>query len=261
MKMISTMPEVNESNDCSKHGTYDFRYMETFNNKFMVSDQCPECAKEKSIRDDELALKGKLELEKNRDDRFKINRGISKRNVDVTFDDFHQDLPNQKRAVKVMYKLGKDVFNGEQTPSIIITGGVGTGKTMLASAMLNRLGSRKSYRIVKLIDLIRSLKETWSRDAQATEREVIQFYSNLDLLVIDEIGMQFGSDTEKMFLFDIIDGRYEAMKPTVIISNLPIMGTREKPACIFDIIGERALDRLRDGGGQMLAFDWSSARR
>lgn len=248
------MPEVNETGNCSKHGEYEFRYMATFNDKFMVSDQCSECANEKTARENELALKEKARADKHRDDSFKINRGISKRNVDVTFDDFNQDLPNQKRAVKIMYELGRNVFNGEQTPSVIITGGVGTGKTMLCSATLNRLGYRKSYRIVKLIDLIRSLKETWSRDAHATEREVIQFYSNLDLLIIDEIGMQFGSDTEKMFLFDVIDGRYEAMKPTVIISNLDIKGVSE-------IIGDRAVDRLRDGGGQLLTFDWASARR
>ena len=144
MKIIKTMPEVNEAGNCSKHGEYDFRYLPMFNNKFMVSDQCPECANEKNKRDSKVGLDEELKAEKHRDHSFKINRGISRRNVDVTFDDFYQDLPNQKRAVKVMHKLGKDVFNGEQTPSVIITGGVGTGKTMLASAMLNRLGARKS---------------------------------------------------------------------------------------------------------------------
>ena len=261
MKMISKMPEVKETDNCSKHGEYEYRYLKSFANKIMVSDFCPACAKEKSIADELATKKAKAEDEKRSDAEFKIRRGISKRNVDVTFDDFNQQLPNQKRAVKVMHKLGKDVFDGVETPSVIMTGGVGTGKTMLASAMLNRLGWRRSYKIIKLIDLIRELKETWSRDAQATERGIIEFYSNLDLLVIDEIGMQFGSDTEKMFIFDVIDGRYEALKPTVIISNLQIKSTPDQPASVESIIGDRAIDRLRDGGGQLLTFDWGSARK
>ena len=41
-----------------------------------------------------------------------------------------------------------------------------------------------------------------------------------DLLILDEVGVQFGSETEKMILFEIINGRYEQLKPTIVISNL-----------------------------------------
>ena len=40
-----------------------------------------------------------------------------------------------------------------------------------------------------------------------------------DLLILDEVGVQFGSETEKMILFEIINGRYEQLKPTIVISN------------------------------------------
>ena len=78
-------------------------------------------------------------------------------------------------------------------------------------------------------------------------------FIGFDLLVIDEVGAQFGSDTEKLFIFDIIDGRYQDMKPTILISNLDIAG-------IKDVIGERCVDRLREGGGSMIAFNWESSR-
>jgi len=101
--------------------------------------------------------------------------------------------------------------------------------------------------------LVRSLKATWARDSETTEEKLINYYTKIDLLVVDEVGSQFGSDTEKLFIFDIIDGRYQNMKPTVLISNLDIDG-------IKDAIGERCVDRLREGGGMMVAFDWSSSR-
>ena len=71
--------------------------------------------------------------------------------------------------------------------------------------------------------------------------------------MLDEVGSQFGSDTEKLFIFDIIDGRYQNMKPTILISNLDIDG-------IKDAIGDRCVDRLREGGGMMVAFNWGSQR-
>ena len=63
-----------------------------------------------------------------------------------------------------------------------------------------------------------------------------------DLLILDEVGVQFGSETEKMILFEIINGRYEQLKPTIVInSNLR--------RALTDYLGERVVDRLREGGG------------
>ena len=70
---------------------------------------------------------------------------------------------------------------------------------------------------------------------------------------VDEIGVQFGSDTEKMFIFEVLDGRYNKMKPTILISNLPISGIKE-------CIGDRCIDRLREDGGKVIVFDFESQR-
>lgn len=254
MKSIKKIPDVPQIGNCEKHGQFEYRYMEMMPGKVWVSASCPECANEQTKLSAIKAVEEKEAEDKKRDDEMKLRRGISRRNLNVQFDDFTQELPNQIHAVNVMKNLGKNVFEGKETPSVIMTGKVGTGKTMLACACLSRFTWRHTCEIIKLIDLVRSLKETWSQSCQRTERDIIEYYSNLDLLVIDEVGMQFGSDTEKMFIFDVIDGRYEAMKPTVLISNLEIDG-------IVSVIGERALDRLRDGGGEILTFDWGSARR
>ena len=135
-----------------------------------------------------------------------------------------------------------------------MVGGVGTGKTLLASAGIESIVDNNRCEMIKTIDVVRELKATWAKDSNQTEEGLIKYYSNLDLLVLDEVGSQFGSDTEKLFIFDIIDGRYQNMKPTIIISNLDIDG-------ITDAIGERCVDRLREGGGMMVAFDWKSERK
>ncbi|MNL75123.1 DNA replication protein DnaC [compost metagenome] len=73
------------------------------------------------------------------------------------------------------------------------------------------------------------------------------------MLVLDEIGVQHGTDTERMLMFSILNERYNQMKPTILISNL----AREP---LEKYLGERAFDRMREGGGRMVVFDWESYR-
>lgn len=104
-----------------------------------------------------------------------------------------------------------------------------------------------------VIRAVRSVKETFGKGVERTEAQVLRDLVEPDLLILDEVGVQFGSDAEKLILFEIINGRYESRRPTIIISNLAI-GELEK------YLGARAVDRLREGGGKVVVFDWESYR-
>jgi DNA replication protein DnaC len=120
--------------------------------------------------------------------------------------------------------------------------------------MVNRLVEQRiRCRIVKLADLVREIKSTWAKTSERSESDVIAFYSALPALFLDEVGVQFGSDTEKLLISEIIDNRYQELRPTVLISNLDITGVKQ-------CIGERSYDRLREDGGKVIAFDWESYR-
>jgi DNA replication protein DnaC len=71
--------------------------------------------------------------------------------------------------------------------------------------------------------------------------------------VLDEVGVQYGTDAEKQIAFEIINTRYENLRPTIIISNL-------NAAELTTFIGERVMDRLKENGGRLLVFDWPSHR-
>lgn len=66
--------------------------------------------------------------------------------------------------------------------------------------------------------------------------------------------MQQASDNEQHILFNVIDGRYQNALPTIIISNLTVEG-------VTSYLGERSMDRLREGGGRVLQFLWESYRK
>ena len=119
---------------------------------------------------------------------------------------------------------------------------------VLTSEALPKIKYTSAYRATA------DVKSCFNRDSQKAEWEVIKEYQNYDLLIIDEVGIQFESNTEKMIFFQIINGRYEEMKPTILISNLA------KPELI-EFIGDRCFDRLSGGGGAVIPFDWNSYRQ
>jgi DNA replication protein DnaC len=76
-----------------------------------------------------------------------------------------------------------------------------------------------------------------------------------DLLIIDEIGVQFGTDTERMIIYDILDQRYEAMLPVILTTNVMDLKSLET------YLGDKIIDRLYEGDSRIYRFDWHSYRK
>jgi DNA replication protein DnaC len=252
MRFVSSIPEVKETGECAIHGKFEFNYFE-FGEKVMVSSHCPECSKLESERKkaEEKAVNDQREAE--RIYKLKVSCGFSARNVNVTFDDFKPATPEQEKAKSTAMRYADHIADGG-SGCLIMIGSVGTGKTMLATAIAAKMiDARRKCCIARLSEMMRDFKDSWRKDSDRSESQVMDYYSNVGLLVLDEIGVQFDSDTEKMYIFEVIDGRYQNMKPTVLISNLDLAGVKAS-------IGERVYDRLREDGGKVIAFDWPSMR-
>jgi len=248
--------------ECEKHGVFKTKFSEMINGKIMANGTCNKCIEDFDIL---IAEKEKEIMSRNEEAKTKKSeearieklkrRGVGKRYLQNSFDNFNADTPSKQNALLKVRELCRCISNKEQAPNLIMVGGVGTGKTHLANAAIIELtDSGKECGRINLIDMIRRLKSTWSKDTKESEAEVLELYSECDLLIIDEVGIQFNSDTEKMFIFDVINARYEEELPTVIISNLDVAGVKE-------IIGDRCVDRLRQDGGKVIAFDWESSRK
>lgn len=137
---------------------------------------------------------------------------------------------------------------------LIFCGRPGTGKTHLAIGIMHRvLAAGYSARFAVVLDAMQAVKGTYRKDAATTEAAVIEKLTAPDLLVLDEIGNQYGTDAERIILSSVINTRYNAMKPTILLSNLA------KDALVKEL-GDRVIDRMREGGGRMVIFDWDSHR-
>jgi len=100
---------------------------------------------------------------------------------------------------------------------------------------------------------IRRVKDSWSTESGENESQAVRAFTLPDLLILDEVGIQAGTEFEKNILFDLLNARYERRKPTILISNLEIDEVRE-------FLGERVFDRLREDGGEVIPFTWESHR-
>jgi len=239
---------------CPRHGDYT-------STNFIGEHwtECPSCMakKRKEVeKQEEQKFKQQAKEREQRRWMAKINSAaIPERFKDRTLDSYIATTSGQKKALAFAKKYAKTFDQVIKTGrSAIFIGNPGTGKTHLAIGIaLYIMEQQRSALFVTVQRLIRRIKDSWSTHSE-TESEVIDAFASPDLLILDEIGVQFGSEFEKQILFDVLNQRYEQLKPTILLSNIP----KEELA---DYLGERVTDRLRENGGVVLGFDWDSYRK
>lgn len=169
---------------------------------------------------------------------------ICKRFECCTLDNYICGTDEQKRLVSAL----KDGIKNGFSKNIIIIGGVGTGKTHLAYALLNALAEKKVgvseyryysehnviYRTIK--DVIDNIHNSWN-DQSVSDMDR---FCRCPLMIIDEVGVQYGSDSERTELYTLFNNRWEDMLPIIAISN-------NKLSDLQKILGQRIYDRLTGG--------------
>ena len=243
-----------EIKNCKEHGDY------TSTNFFGEHwTACPKCMMIQRDREakEQLAADQKLKEERIASKwKAKINgAAIPERFKDRTLDSYIAETTGQKKALAFAkdYAENFDLVLREGRCAIFV-GKVGTGKTHLAVGIaLAVMQQQRSALFVTVQRLIRRVKDSW-HTKEETESQVVDAFSSPDLLILDEVGVQFGSEFEKQMLFDVLNQRYEQRKPAILLSNIP----KEQ---LGDYLGERVTDRLREDGGKVIGFDWDSYRR
>lgn len=120
------------------------------------------------------------------------------------------------------YNAAKDfVDKFPNTNGLLLSGNVGVGKTHLAAAIVNELNNKLySTYFGNIVDIISTLKSTYSRNSSLTEIEAIDLMtSKVDLLIIDDLGKENTTEHNLSLLYRIINRLYENEKPIIITTN------------------------------------------
>lgn len=216
--------------------------------------RCPHCLEEVAQRRRQQAAKlAKMDLMA----RIQLS-GIPPRFQSCSFETYRATLPGQIRALNVARAYAEHFEEAwESGRNLVFSGQPGCGKTHLATAIGLHLliDPRTKVRYCTVGDMIRRVTKTWNRDqAGESEEEVLNDLTSAHLLILDEAGVQTGSRAEMKIITEVIDGRYRQLQPTVVVTNLPM-------DLLTPYLGDRVIDRLRDSGSELVAFDWTSHRR
>lgn len=234
--------------ECAKHGRYLLWNLDSEGRRQWVNPggSCPQC---KAERKHEEAF---------------ARTAIPARFRECTVANYRVENEGQRRARKVATDYCRAIAEHmKHGDSLVFVGNCGTGKTHLACAIGKcAVAAGFDVQFTTVRQMLRDIRSTWRSGARSSEAEVIDRYAALDLLIVDEVGLQVGSDSEMCTLFDVLGERYAQMKSTIIISNLPLVRKAEAPEekTIGDYLGERLFDRFCDAGSMAVSFNWNSYR-
>lgn len=148
-----------------------------------------------------------------------------------------------------------DSFESNNGCGFIFGGAPGTGKNHLAAAICNELMQKNcSCLVITVNELMQKLRNCYQSGSETTEDKFIKTMIDFDLLILDEIGLQRGTDAEMLALNQIVDQRISRFKPTGMLTNL-------SPQEMSDCLGARIMDRMRMNGGKWISFNWESFRK
>lgn len=244
-------PPLTREDNCVTHGEFESRCRMR-----NIWSKCPACASEnkRAAESNEAAKARTAEVEH-------WQRQLGKAEIPIRFKDrtlasYKATTSQQQKALSFaqQYADGFDAVRKSGRGALFV-GKPGTGKTHLAVGIALEVMGRwnGTALFTTAMRALRRVKDTWTRESEESETQAIGALVFPDLLILDEVGVQFGSDTEKLILFEVLNERYEQRKPSILMSNLTTNEVR-------DYLGERIFDRMREDGGQVRVFDWESYR-
>lgn len=238
-RMQENMVEI--TGNCETHGAYQYQAMRDCG--------CPDCEEEELKRQNAEHEYHRLW------NRWK-DAGIPARYMEKTMADWNAATADQKKAkqqaTEYIAALKEKRGGGK---SMILCGTLGTGKTHLAAAVgKEAMAAGLSMKYIQAMDVAAMVRATFTRDSKETEEQVLRWYRQADLLVLDDVGATHGSQWEVAIIQRLLAGRYDAQNGTLITTNLS-MDTLEK------YLGERCMERLLEGGGIVVPMRWKSHRR
>lgn len=203
--------------------------------EFKIGCKCPDKA---------LAMEIEKNVELLKKDRFfnYFNRN-SLMNEDLksaTFESYQPTTSLQEKVKNLCmaYARNFNLKNGQHPKNLLIFGETGIGKSHLSISILKVVMDKEySGLFISLPLLLTLIKNTYSKydDSGLTAVEILNKMKEIDLLVIDDMGAEAGSNHDIQKIFELLDSRLG--KPTIFTTNL-------KHDQFTEVFGKRNTSRI-----------------
>lgn len=179
--------------------------------------------------------------------------GVSQLHQNCSFENYVIRNADQRLALKKS-KLFVANF-GIGFGGFVFSGQCGTGKNHLAAAICNCLiENGKIVLCITIPDLMMKFRSTYSQKTKISEEQFLNEICHVDLLILDEIGVQHrNSENTDILINQIVDRRTSNKKPIGMLTNL----NYEE---MIDTLGQRVIDRMMMDGCVWVNFNWESYR-
>ncbi|WP_119065536.1 ATP-binding protein [Rubrobacter indicoceani] len=195
----------------------------------------PECEKKNERQEWEHARR------ESRVVSLKERSGLSKRMKGYTLDSFNKFA--SEGAVRAFEKVMRYVDEWEERredgSGLYFFGGVGTGKTHLAVAVMNEVIQKKRVPglFVTVPELLDNIRGTYNDPGRNLD-DWMDAVKNAEMLVLDDLGSERATEWVQERIFVIVNHRYREALPTIFTSNI---GPQELPAKLGDRTSSRII--------------------
>lgn len=146
--------------------------------------------------------------------------------------DYYGDAPAKeggvppKKRMEDIFRYCKNYannFDPQLSPSLLMRGATGLGKTHLSLAIA-KTAIDKGFGVIycSAPNIIGKLEKERFRSSRGSSEESDVYLLECDLLILDDLGTEFSTSFSSSTIYNIINSRLMASKPTIISTNLTI---------------------------------------
>ena len=150
----------------------------------------------------------------------------------------------------------------ENGNGIYLFGAKGSGKTHLTACIANELLKKcVPVLLTNLFEISKAVKSTFQNGFHESEQEFFERFEKVSFLIFDDLGVETFTKNDRdtwlqTLLFDLINRRYNAKKPTIFSSNYSL-----NELVNLRGIADRTVDRISEmTSGAVFKFDGESMR-
>lgn len=143
---------------------------------------------------------------------------MKKRLQKYNFENF-SDTYKEKNVINQLIKFTDLCIKSEMKNGLIIYGNIGYEKTYFGACIANKMIEQNKIALMeKSSSIIDRIKASFNKEG-LSEIEIIELYSNVDMLIIDDFGNENLSKWALEKLYKIISNRYDNELPIVITTR------------------------------------------